>query len=55
VIGDPCCASVYVIEGSPAELREFARRVTVRVEQTPTSVDTGLESRDHGQAGGHHE
>jgi hypothetical protein len=54
VIGDPW-ASAYVIEGSPAELREFARRVTALVEQTPTSVDTGLESRDHEQTGGQHE
>ena len=46
VIGDPS-ASAYVIEGSLTELREFARRVTARVEHTPTSVDTGLKSRDH--------
>lgn len=51
VIGDPY-ASAYVIEGSLTELREFARRVTARVEHTPTSVDTGLESRDREQAGG---
>jgi hypothetical protein len=50
VIGD-LWASACAIEGSLSELGEFARRVTTRVEHTATSVDTGLESRDHEQGG----
>jgi hypothetical protein len=45
VIGDPW-ASAHVIEGSLAQLREFAQRVTAWVEQTSTSLGTGLESRN---------